>query len=117
MEFLEARFYRLKLFFSTIAASEYSLNSFKAFSSILNILNVRYKDEITVLKTKHRTRMLHDVVRAREPSSPARRCARDLTLRETAPRNIPLAMTMKTDGHCSMSMELRKLAFGLRNLR
>ena len=34
------RFHRLKLFFSNIAASEYSLNSLKLSLSILNILNV-----------------------------------------------------------------------------
>ena len=40
--------------------------------------------------------MLHIVVRARE-----------LALRDVSPRNISLAMTMKNDGHSSMSIALQ----------
>ena len=69
-KFLEASFHPLKLlFFSTIAASEYSLNSLKLVSFHYEyfkyVLLLRW-DETTVLKTKRRKRMLCDVVRVRE---------------------------------------------------
>ena len=49
--------------------------------------------------------MLHDVVHACDLCATSR------------PRNIPLAMTMKNDGHGSMSMEFREPVFGPRKLR
>ena len=47
--------------------------------------------------------------RTRPRASPAQR--------RTHPRNIALAMTMKNDGHGSMSMELSERAFGPRKHR
>ena len=60
--------------------------------------------------------MLHDVVRARKLA--LRDVAPAIQLCTTSrPRNIPLALTMKNDGHGSISMELRERALGLQKLR
>ena len=40
-----------------------------------------------------------------------------LARRRTRSRNIPLVMTVKNDGHGSISMELREGAFGLQEIR
>ena len=79
----------LSVFFKQLKAFYFHFEYFKS---------VCYSDKTkpTVLKAKRRTRMLHDVVRARE-----------LALRDVAPaiqlcatsrlRNIPLAMAMNND--------------------
>ena len=62
-------------------------------------------------------RMLRDGVRARELACATSHPQANPARRRTRPENIPMATTVKNDGHGFMSMEFHERAFGPRKLR